>query len=356
MGESGMDRPRPGIDRKTLEGIDFTVLREPSTGSEAWIAGGIGANCPRFVTEVAGKELEVIHLPDSLSSFRERPTYFGSAVLFPFPGRIRGGKFRFDNADIQVPINEPATGNAIHGCVAKQPWAELAASADDRGAEATFAIGTERIPAMLDDFPFPFRLTMRARLSGGTLTFSFVAENSGQRPMPVGLGVHPYFPLPLGGTGSVDDCEIRVDAPYFWEQKDYMPVGRSLPVESSIDLRTPRSLRALASVGYGGPDRMVNFAHSQFSDERGPLPSGSGIRWGVRNPKANRQVVVEGDAGFPASVTYIPPTREKVSFEPHSCLPNAFNLATEGKVAGQMTLGPGEFWRASFSIRAGEIT
>jgi galactose mutarotase-like enzyme len=68
--------------------------------------------------------------------------------------------------------------------------------------------------------------------------------------------------------------------------------------------------------------------------------------------KANREIIVEADPSFPASVTHIPPTREKVSFEPHTCLPNAFNLATEGKVAGQLTLGPGEFWRGSFRIRA----
>ncbi|HLZ07038.1 MAG TPA: hypothetical protein VKT80_00480, partial [Chloroflexota bacterium] len=84
-------------------------------------------------------------------------------------------------------------------------------------------------------------------------------------------------------------------------------------------------------------------------------PGQSGIRWGVRNPKAGREVIVEGDTSFPASVTYIPTTRDRVSFEPHTCLPNAFNLAGDGKVAGQITLGPGEFWRGSFQIRARAI-
>jgi aldose 1-epimerase len=350
-----VDKTPPRVERERRDGVGFTVLREPSTGSAAWIAPEVGANCASFVTAIDGQPLEVIHFPDSLAAFRDRPTYFGTAVLFPFPGRIRAGRFQFGGVDVQLPINEPSTGNAIHGCVAKQPWTELSSSADASGAEATFVIGTDRLPAMLNDFPFPFRLTLNIRLSGGTLSFRFVAENIGTAPMPVGLGVHPYFPLPFGSLGTVDECEIWIDAPHYWEQKDFMAIGRSTPVESSVDLRTPRSLRALASVGYGGPDRMVNFTHSQFSDDRGPRPSGSGVRWGVRNPRSNREVVVEADSAFPASVTYIPPTREKVSFEPHSCLPNAFNLATEGKVAGQITLGPNEFWRGSFSIRAREI-
>lgn len=350
-----MDATPPRVDRERRDGLDFTVLREPSTGSEVWISPGVGANCARFVTTIDHQELEVIHLPDSLAAFRERPTYFGAAVLFPFPGRIRDGRFRFGGVDVQLPINEPSTGNALHGCVAKQPWIELASGADERGAEATFVIDTDRIPAMLNDFPFPFRLTSRIRVSAGSLSFHYVAENIGTTPMPVGLGVHPYIPLPLANVGTADECEIWIDAPHYWEQKDFMPVGHSTPVESAIDLRSPRSLRALASVGYGGPDRMLNVTHSQFSDERGPGPQATGVRWGVRNPRANREVMLAADKGFPASVTYIPPTREKVSFEPHTCVPNAFNLASEGKVAGQITLGPREFWRGSFSLSARAI-
>jgi aldose 1-epimerase len=350
-----MDDSLPTLGREHRDGLALTVLREPSTGSEVRIAPDIGANCASFRTNVDGQPLDVIRFPDSIAAFRDRPTYFGTAVLFPFPGRIRGGRLRFAGTDYQLPINEPSTGNAIHGCVAKQPWIETSSAADSAGVEVTHTIDTVRLPALLNDFPFPFRLTMKVRLSAGVLSFRFLAENIGAVAMPVGLGVHPYFPLPLGTVGAVDDCEIWIDAPHYWEQENFMPVGYSRPVEASVDLRTPRTLRALASVGFGGIDRMVNFTHSQFSDTLGPGPGPSGIRWGVRNPKARREVIVEGDPSFPASVTYIPTTREKVSFEPHTCLPNAFNLANEGKVAGQITLGPSEFWRGSFQIRARAI-
>lgn len=351
-----MDSGNPSVSHDVRDGLAFAVLREPSTGSEAWMTPEVGANCAAFSTTIDGQVLEVIQFPRSIDAFRERPTYFGSAILFPFPGRIRGGRFLFDGVDRQLPINEPSTGNAIHGCVARQTWAELHSDAGQTGAAVTCQIGTDTVPAMLADYPFPFRLTLGVRLSAGALSFRFVAENIGASPMPMGLGAHPYFPLPLGGIGTVDDCEISIDAPYYWEQQDFMPVGRSRPAESSVDLRSPRSLRALASVGLGGPDRMVNLTHAQFSDSRGPAPSATGIRWALRNPRAQREVVVEADPSFAASVTYIPPTRDKVSFEPHTCLPNAFNLATEGCVAGQITLGPGEFWRGSFSISARSTT
>lgn len=100
---------------------------------------------------------------------------------------------------------------------------------------------------------------------------------------------------------------------------------------------------------------MVNLVHSQFASSEGPMPSNRGISWGVRNPLANRQVIVEADSSFPASVTFVPPTRDRVSFEPHSCLPNAFNLSARGQVAGTVTLLPREFWRGSLTIRASTI-
>lgn len=347
-----MDVGAPGVSTERAEGGEFVVLREPATGSEAWILPAVGASCVRFTTAVGGSPLDVIGLPASWDAFHGRPTLFGSAILAPFPGRIRGGRFRFLGHDYQLPINEPDPGNAIHGCVSRRPWRVVASASDDAGAEATFRIGADETPDLLGEFPFPFRLTMTVRLSGGRLTHAFVAENLGGEPMPFGLGLHPYVPLPLGGEGSVDEQEIWIDAPYYWEQSGFMPVGTTVRSSESIDLRRPRSLRALASVGLGGPDRLLNFCHSQFTHEHAPAPGPSGVSSGVRNPAAGREVVVEADAAFPALVFYIPPTRDKVSFEPHTCVPNAFNLQDEGVRAGTIVLGPGGFWRGTTTISA----
>lgn len=345
-----MDAPAPGVTTETNEGGEFVVLREPETGSEAWILPAVGANCVRFTTNVGGAPLDVIRLPQSWEAFRTRPTLFGSAVLAPFPGRIRGGQFRFGDRAYQLPINEPELGNALHGGVSRRPWRVLSTTADAQGAEATFYIGADELPELAQDFPFPYRLTLTIRLCGGRLSHAFVAENLGTEPMPFGLGLHPYVPLPLGGEGTVDDQEIWIDAPYYWEQRGFMPVGVATPSGESIDLRRPRSLRALASVGLGGPERMLNFCHSQFAHDRAPTPGHAGVRAGVRNPATGRQIVVEADAAFPALVSYIPPTRDKVSFEPHTCLPNAFNLQNEGVRAGTIVLGPGGFWRGTTHI------
>jgi aldose 1-epimerase len=348
-----MTEDAPRVGRETRDGLSFDVLREPSTGSEAHIIPEVGANCVLFRTRVDGQLLDVIRPPPSWEAFRAMPVLWGSAVLFPFPGRIREGRFTFGGVEYQLPLNETSLGNALHGCVSTRAWSHISSSATpDDGAAIVYRIGTDEQPRLLADYPFPFRLTMELRLKSGRLRYAFTAENLGDRPMPVGLGLHPYFPLPLGDAGTADDCEIWVDAPFYWEQDGYVPVGSSKRAEQSVDLREPRSLRGLASVGIGGPDRMINLVHSQFAANEAPRPSRSGVRWGLRNPRSNREVIVKADAAFPASVTFVPPSRDRVSFEPHSCLPNAFNLTANRCVAGTTTLLPGEFWRGSLSIRA----
>lgn len=348
-----MDSSGPTVTTEEHDGLTFQILREPSSGSEAWILPTVGANCVKFVTTVNGEPLEVIRLPSSWEAFHDHPSLYGASVLFPFPGRIRGGRFSFDGVDYQLPLTEPSSGNAIHGCVSRRPWDLIGTTASSgEGASATYQIGMDRQPDLGEHYPFPFRLTMTIRLRDGQLGFAFVAENLGERAMPIGLGLHPYFPLPLGPGGLVDECEFWIDAPYYWEQQAVMPVAPARPSAESVDLRSPRSLRALASVGIGGPDRMLVLSHSQFSDQSGPAPSDHGIRWGLRDPHARRSVTVEADAAFPASVVFVPVSRDKISFEPHSCLPNAFNLANEGRVAGRVTLSPGDFWRGSIRIFA----
>lgn len=345
----------PSVTTEEHDGMLFQVLREPATESEAWILPEVGANCVRFVTTVDGRPLDVIRLPESWDAFRGHPTIFGAAVLFPFPGRIRGGRFSFAGKTHQLEQNEPSTGNAIHGCVSRAAWSLLDTSADEAGATATYGIGMDSQDDLLDRYPFPFRLNMSIGIRNGHLVHSFIAENLGSGPMPIGLGLHPYFPLPLGSKGDVDDHEIWIDAPYFWEQESAIPTGESRRSEETLDLCVPLSLGALAASGVGGTDRMLNVLYSQFSDRHGPTPSAHGIRCGVRNPRAGCEVVVEPSPAFSACVTYVPVTRDRISFEPHTCVPNAFNLVNEGRTVGTVTLGRREFWRGSIDISAREI-
>ncbi|HLZ10731.1 MAG TPA: hypothetical protein VKT80_19245, partial [Chloroflexota bacterium] len=76
-----MNDSTPSVGQTLRDGLTFTVLREPSTGSSVWIAPDLGANCASFVTQIDGESLDVIRFPEPVAAFRDRPTYFGAAVL-----------------------------------------------------------------------------------------------------------------------------------------------------------------------------------------------------------------------------------------------------------------------------------
>src|ERR1700761_7230469 len=52
----------------------------------------------------------------------ELPPKGTGATLVPWPNRIRGGGHRFDGVDYQLPLTEPAAGNAIHGLARWIRW------------------------------------------------------------------------------------------------------------------------------------------------------------------------------------------------------------------------------------------
>ena len=79
------------------------VLREPATGSEAQVVLDLGANVHRFRTRVGGRDVDVLASAPDADTLRARPTRFGSAPLFPYPGRIEAGRFIFAGREIQSP-------------------------------------------------------------------------------------------------------------------------------------------------------------------------------------------------------------------------------------------------------------
>src|SRR4051794_40529941 len=51
-------------------------------------------------------------------------------VLIPWPNRIAGGSYESDGTKQQLPLTEPAAGNAIHGLVRWRQWAAREQQAD----------------------------------------------------------------------------------------------------------------------------------------------------------------------------------------------------------------------------------
>jgi len=345
----------PEAAREPFEGVESYVLREPATASEARVVPEIGNNVVSFRTRAGDAVLDVLAPPPSIPALREQPTWYAVPVLFPFPGRVRGARFHFEGRDVEL-VPSDGHGNAIHGSVQKRAWTVVSATADAAGgAVLRSQIDTEGSPDILGEWPFPFRLSMEVRLRAGALTLALTAENAGRSAMPMGLGLHPYFATPLGGSGSRDDNLVSIAAERLWEQTRALPTGVTYPVAESIDLRSPRALGSLPSQQYPGIGRMQNLLYSTFGTTRGLASDApGGIRAAIRDASQKLEVQMETSAGFGALVLFTPPWNSSLSLEPHTCVPDAFNLANRGLETGVVVLQPGATWRGwvRFSARA----
>ena len=317
---------------ETIEGTQVVILRDPASGSEAWVAAEIGSNLAGFHTRVAGREVQVIAEAPDMATLRERPTRWGSAPLFPYPGRIEGGRFTFEGREVQLPT-DARDGNAIHGVVRARPWRVV--GTDGAGVTTEFDSAAVGVPAA--EWPWPFVLRLTTRIRGSAVRAEIEATNHGEGNMPMGLGFHPYFP-------ASDDLEVWVDADERWAQRGAgLPTGEVQPLGPDDGLRRPRALRNVAPTTTMPEGSVRNML---FRKRTG------GISAGLRDPHGGYSTTLTTSPGFGTLVFFTPAAPPLVSLEPHTCVPNAFNLPEAGRT---IALPPGEPWRGWYQIEAAAL-
>lgn len=307
------------VASETRDGVEVFALRE-ATRALAEIAPALGNNCFAFRTR-SGDVLE----PIAFADFRAKPTSYGIPLLFPFPNRIRDGKFSFQGAEYNV--NPPR-----HGFVRDKAWRVDAYGASvDEGAWLTSSFdAADYAEEVLRQFPFPFRLEITYRLRDARLGIETRAENRGGRDMPVGFGIHPYFRRPARGT-------LRVPAARRLELADSLPTGQLLDAEEAYDLREGANINWLTlddiytdvAAGDDGLARCV------LEDEE----------------NAVRTLVEFSRREFPYVVVYTPPApRPAICVEPMTCPTDAFNLQARGVESNVLVIPPGATVNFNISI------
>ncbi len=310
-------KQRYSVNSVVREGVEIVLLEE-GTHARAEVAPGLGLNCFSF-----GARLPILESVE-YSEFRKKPTSYGIPLLFPFPNRIRDGAFMFQGERFRI---DPPR----HGFVRDKAWRVLETGASNLdGAWIRSEIKAADYPReILDQFPFPFTLEVTWRVRNAGLEIDAIAENTGERTMPTGFGIHPYFRRPERGT-------VQVPAAKRWELSDSLPTGKLLDVAGAYDLRQARDLAGLA-----------------FDDiYTEPLGDASGRVECVLTDDVNKlQTVVEFHRQqFPHVVVYTPPApRSAICIEPNSCPTDAFNLQLHGVDADVIELEPGQ--KVSFHTR-----
>jgi aldose 1-epimerase len=302
------------------------ILEDTATGARAQVCPILGFNCFRW--SVGGQE-RLYADPQFLSG--SPPTRSGIPILFPFPNRIRGGMFTWEGRTYQLPINDPAKRNAIHGFAVRRPWRVV-----DHGADASSAWITGEFHGSVDApdcvalWPSDYRIRVTQRLTATSLRTEAIVDNPGGTPLPFGLGYHHYF-------AAEEETLVQASARSFWELDETLPTGRKLPVDATGDLNEPRRFADLKF-----DDVLTDLAASHEHDGlclRGSVTGSSG------------RVELWTSPSFRELVAFTPPHRQAVCLEPYTCVTDAINLQQRGIDAGWRVLPAEEAWEGAVELR-----
>jgi aldose 1-epimerase len=252
------------------------------------------------------------------------PPMGSGAVLVPWPNRVRGGSWPFEGGTQQLELTEPDRGNAIHGFVRKLPWQVISHTG------SLISLGID-VPAQ-QGWPVPLRVTISYALDAHGLTVTHGVTNVGDRPVPFGVGMHPY---PRAGRSATDDCTLQLAATTSLplSAETMTPDGPPVPLAGTdLDFTKPKALRG------------VELDHAFGGCE----PGADGlVRHRLTGPDGG--VEVWADPAFRWVQVYTPNDflgrGRAVAIEPMTCPPDALNSGVD-----LITIAPGEAWSARWGL------
>jgi aldose 1-epimerase len=322
------------ISEKTVTagGVETTVLvLEESHGlayAEVWPAYGF--NCLRW--KVRNSEGDLGDLLYCAPDWEQNPvpTRSGHPILFPFPNRINHGKFTFGNKEYQLPLNESSGTHAIHGFTPKNPWRVVEAAEEDMSASITglFQLSKD-LPESLHLWPADFIIKVTYTLTFNGLNVTTLIGNPDKKPLPWGLGFHPYFANPDLPDATADDMILRADANILWQSNEGIPTGRTIALPYSLDFRKPYPIGATVLDTLYGEAQPGSLAELSYENSLGTLE-------------------ITASEQFRELLLFTPPHRKALAIEPYTCTTDAANLSNAGVDAGWRVLAPGA--QASLSV------
>lgn len=267
---------------------------------------------------------ELLGQRGGLARYVESGSTMGIPFLHPWANRL--GETRFELAGREVNLELPdlhvkhdAAGLPMHGLLtAARGWHVERHLETDEGGVLLASFDFASYPHLLEAFPFPHEVRIEATLAAATLTIATTVRATGDVPVPLAFGFHPYLQLP-----ETPRAEWHLEA----------PVTERLELD---DRMLPTGHREPAEIAPGP------LANRTYDDAYLAPPPGTPFVLSG----GGRRLELRMDAGFPYTQIYAPADTEAVAIEPMTAPTNAL-------VAGGSELrfvGPGESHAASFDI------
>ncbi|PJI88604.1 aldose 1-epimerase [Sphingomonas koreensis] len=226
--------------------------------------------------------------------------------LVPYANRIANGQFAAGGETYQLPLNFGDHPHSLHGFGWQSGWA-----VEDAGADHAVLVDAHDGSA---GWPWAYRAEQRFALAPGAARIELSLTNLADTPMPVGLGLHPYFPCDA-------DTRLRFEAETLWLADATMLPAETAPAAYFGDWAGGAAVRgdALIDNSYEGWDGLAQIEQ----------------RWG--------RIAIQGEG---AGVLHLfrPPGADFFCAEPVSHLPDAINRG------GMDALARGETSRLAMTL------
>lgn len=282
---------------------DFTeiVIKNKLTGEFVSIIPEYGARIKELRLSNGKDIISILKAVTDINS-NDRDDIFTNAKLSPFAGRIKDGKYSFQQAEYSLPINYPEENNACHGFVFNRPFNVVAKALEGDSASCTLDYLYDN---EYEGYPFRYLISITYRLTANEgLAISTKVKNRSTTIMPVSDGWHFYYDLGI----VVDELKLKLDVSDNIEFD-----SRNVPSGNKVKYDDFNVLRAIGSTQLDSCFR-VN------SRER--------IVTQLISEKLNANLNIWQEAGinkYNYLVIYIPKYRKSLSIEPLTSNINSFN-------------------------------
>jgi aldose 1-epimerase len=249
------------------------------------------------------------------------PLGMASFPLLPYCNRIRDARFTFDGERVDLSADGNLFPHALHGNAWRRPWRVDAVSE----SSATLGFRHEPSREAAHHWPYAFEASQEISLDANALSVTMTLRNLSDKPMPFGIGHHPYFP-----RTSSTRINAHVDA--MWHGTPD-PLPTHLAPHPGVDaLKSPAGMSADA---FDLDNHFVGWRHAAT------------IAW----PDEHRSIRLNAASPFDFMVIYAPAAFPSLlCVEPVSNVADWVNLDADRATAGGGVLTPGDSIRAAFSL------
>lgn len=319
--------------------MNIVVLNDAATGGSAKIAAHLGFNCFDLIAKIDGTAVPLIDAADEFELGNKPPSHSGIPLLFPFPNRIRSGRYTWEGKEYELPeslVGYEGAGNAIHGFCLDRPW--RITSQTESSVTGIFRI-SEDAPERLPLWPTDGEIEITYSLNNNCLRSEITVRNPTDTALPFGFGTHAYFKLPFSPAGSASACTVYAPVQKKWKLDNCLPTGELADIPAEAELINSPSFGSLK----------LDDVYTSVVSENGV------VECRVIDEDGGVQLVQRCDDSFREIVAFTPPWTTAVCLEPYTCTTDAINLQQKGVDAGLRVLPPGETWQGWIEIAAGRV-